>query len=493
MTTFANAFAEEATHSRTENGATCLNTTGSKVLDFFGVCGALRNTEQTRIERLFSDAYAEDKLLATRCLFYSRDVREGLGERKSFRTLLKYAAQHYPECIRPNIDLIGEYGRYDDLYTLIGTPLENDMWVSMKKQFVADLEAMGQNKPVSLLAKWIKTPDGSSKETRRLGIMTALKFGMEVRMFKRLLRGLRKYIDIVETHMSNGTWNEINYEAVPSHAMLRYKAAFPKHDEDRFFEYLKNLTAGTAKINAGTLYPYNLVEKYIGKRWDWNGVTFEEDPIVEGQWKSLPNYVADNSSAIVIADTSGSMAGRPMASAVGLAIYFAERNVGPYKDLWMSFSSSSTLHHLKGQTLAQKLQSINTDDWGGSTNLEAAFEKILKIATEHHVAPEDMPKAIIIISDMEIDEGTRSTHWAFYDSLKERFEEEGYQIPGIVFWNVESRHDTFHVDKDRKGAICCSGQAVSSFKNVMRAITDTPIEMMLNVLNAERYAKITVG
>ena len=142
MTTFANAFAKEATHSRTENGATCLNTTGSKVLDFFGVCGALRNTEQIRIERLFSDAYAEDKLLATRCLFYSRDVREGLGERKSFRQILKYAAQHYPECIRPNIDLIGEYGRYDDLYTLIGTPLEDDMWVSMKKQFVADLEAI---------------------------------------------------------------------------------------------------------------------------------------------------------------------------------------------------------------------------------------------------------------------------------------------------------------------------------------------------------------
>ena len=129
---FAAAIKEETTHTFTENGAQAKNTSGDKLVDFYSTAGALRNADDTRIERLFDDAYSEDKLLATKILFYARDIRGGLGERKLFRTLIKHLAMYHPEAIKPNLDLIGVYGRYDDLYELVGTPLETEMWKAMK-------------------------------------------------------------------------------------------------------------------------------------------------------------------------------------------------------------------------------------------------------------------------------------------------------------------------------------------------------------------------
>lgn len=497
MNAFAKALNNESTHTLTENGADALNTTGSALLDLFGTIGALRNTNQNRVERLFAEAYKENKLLATKCIFYARDIRGGLGERKTFRILLKYAANHHPECIRPNIDLIGKFGRYDDLYSLIDTPLEDAMWVSMKKQFVEDLNNMGEGKPVSLLAKWVKTPDASSKETRKLGIKTALKFNMEVKMFKRLLRGLRKYIDVTEIHMSNGTWSDIDYDKVASRAMFLHRNAFTKHDHERFGCYIGQVQNGETKIHSGTLYPYDILEKYIKGRYEFDDI--KEDPVLEAQWKNLPNFVEDEASAIVIADTSGSMEGRPMASAVGLAIYFAERNQGPFNGLWMNFSSESKVCKLKGETLAQKLSNIDASDWGFNTDLKKAFEQILRIAIDNHVPAEEMVKALIIISDMEIDRAVKDTDAAdgqkftlFHDMMSTKFAENGYVLPNIVYWNVDSRHDTFHADKDRVGVQLVSGQSPSTFKNLMHSLNMTPEQMMLEVLNGVRYNCITV-
>ena len=494
MNAFANALRNETTISHTENGAPCLNTTGNAVLDLFGTIGSLRGSDQNRVERLFADAYQTDKLLTTKCLFYARDVRGGLGERATFRRLLKYAAIHHPEAIRPNIKLIGLYGRYDDLYELVGTTLEDEMWSVMKEQFTKDLADMGEGKPVSLLAKWIKTPDASSKETRKLGIMTALKLNFEVKPFKRLLRKLRKYIDVTEIHMSNGTWNEIDYDKVSSRAMMLHRTAFDKHDHMRFGTYIAQVQNGEATIHSGTLYPYDIIERYLGHHMDFQR-DIAEDPVLEAQWKNLPNYLEDEASAIVIADTSGSMTGRPMNSAIGLAIYFAERNKGAFHNLWMNFSADSHVNLLKGETLLQKLANIDMDDWGWNTNLEKAFLRILNIAIRNHVPKEEMVKSLIIISDMEIDDAVEgsSKDWLFYDNMRSRFEEAGYSIPNIVFWNVNSRHDTFHADKDRKGVQLVSGQSTATFQHLMHCITMTPMEMMLEVLNSDRYKAVTVG
>lgn len=193
---FADAMREEGRFTRTENGAVALNTSGDARLDLFGAIGSLREADENRITTLFAEAYAQDKLFATKIAFYARDIRGGLGERKTFRTIIRYMAEKHPEALRPNLDLVGVFGRYDDLYELIGTPLEDDMWVAMKKQFEEDLQNLNAGNAISLLAKWIKTADASSSATRKLGILTAQKLGYPVYNFKRIFWNVNSRHDV---------------------------------------------------------------------------------------------------------------------------------------------------------------------------------------------------------------------------------------------------------------------------------------------------------
>ena len=500
---FANAIKNETKWTRTENGAVALKTTDDALLDFFGTVGALRTADENRITSIFEASYQARPLETIITTFYARDIRgdeevQGLGERRVFRILLKYCALHHPEAIRPNLDLIGVYGRYDDLYCLIGTPLEKEMWTAMKKQFEEDLENMAKGNAISLLAKWIKTADASSPKTRALGKLTAQKLGYDVYNFKRIVRAMRKQIGIVETLMSAGKWDEVKYSEVPSRAMLIYRNAFRKHDEERFSQFAQKAVTGEEKINSGTLYPYDIVGKYSSRSY-WTSnyysgdrLTPTEENVLQAQWNQLPNYVEAGTNAIVIADTSGSMTGRPMDTAVSLAIYFAQRNVGAYHNLWMNFSDRPSFQQIKGKTLKQILGNIDYSNWGSNTNCEAAFDLILNTAIKNHVPANEMPKSLIIISDMEFDYcGNRQ--WTFYDKMKAKFAQHGYEIPTIVFWNVESRNDVFHADKNRKGVILVSGQSAGTFKNLIGAIGMSPMDFVMQVVNAKRYEPITIG
>ena len=493
---FAKAIENEQKWTRTENGAVALNTTGTAVLDLFSTICALREASEARIESLVSEAYAEDPELTVKCIFYARDVREGLGERNTFRVAIKYLANKHPEAVIDNIRYFGEYGRYDDLYCLVGTPVEDEMWRYVSAQLRADMANCLQNKSVSLLAKWLKTADASSEKTRKLGIYTAKKLGVSVYLYKRAIRKLRKYIDITEAKMCAKKWDKIDYSAVPSRAAMIYREAFKKHDEERYNSFINKVNTGEEKINASTLYPYDLVRKY----WDgysWNRrLKWYDDDTVEALWSNLPNYVSPGTNAIIIADTSGSMndndEGKPMDSALGLALYFAQRNTGAYHGLWMNFSSNPSWQKIKGETLFQMLQNVNMNNWNGSTNLQAAFQLVLETAVRNNVSPDEMPKALIVISDMEIDRCT-SDKWTFYDTMKLTFAQYGYKIPQVIFWNVHSRHDVFHADDNRKGVILCSGHSTTIFKNLINTIEMTPVEYMIKVLGSERYNAITVA
>jgi len=487
---FAEAAKINTVFTRTENGAVALNTTGDARLDLFGTIGSLRSAEKERITRLFAEAWKVDPLFATKIAFYARDVRGGLGERQTFRTILQYMAAYHPEALRPNLDLIGVYGRYDDLYCLIGTPLEDEMWAAMKKQFEEDRQNLREGNALSLLAKWIKTADASSEKTRQLGILTAQKLGYSVYEFKRLVRAMRKQIGIVETLMSAGRWDEIRYSAVPSRAMMIYRKAFMKHDPERYGRFVQKAVSGEEKIHSATLYPYDIVEKVM--HMNWYGCRITEDAALEAQWRQLPDYVEKGTNALVIADTSGSMYGRPLATSVGLAVYFAERNAGPYHNMFMSFSGTSRIHMLKGETLAQKIRSIDMSDWQMNTNLQAAFDHVLEIAVMNHVPTEDMPKALIVISDMEIDH-CGDEDWTFYEKMANRYRAFGYRIPNIIFWNVDSRHDIFHTDKSRAGVQLASGQSAAVFRQVMQCVGMDPVEAMEKIINSERYAAIAVA
>jgi len=228
----------------------------------FGQIGAMRKRPDADIESAFSKAFAEDKLLATKMAFYARNVRGGLGERRTARIIFKFLAKLYPDVMKKNIQFLPLFGRYDDLYEFVGTPVENDMWRLIQEQWNLDIKNMKDNKPISLLAKWLKSVNTSSQESNKLGKLTAKNLGLSEKEYRKTLSVLRRYLDVTEVKMSHNQWSDINYAGVPSRAMSIYRNAFRKHDEDRFNAYIESVSKGEAKINSSTLFPYDILEKW---------------------------------------------------------------------------------------------------------------------------------------------------------------------------------------------------------------------------------------
>lgn len=489
---FLNALTEEANYTRTENDAVALKSTNSALVDLFGQIGAMRKRNEKEIEAAFIKAFNEDKLLATKMAFYARNIRGGLGERRAARVIFRYLANMHPYIIRKNIQYIPLFGRYDDLYEFVGTAVEEDMWQLIREQWKLDIQNMNNKKPVSLMAKWLKSINTSSKESTKLGKLTAKKLGLTEKQYRKTLAKLRSHLDIVEVKMSSNRWEQIEYAHVPSRAMAIYRNAFRRHDEERFQKYTEDVISGKAKINSSTLFPYDIIER-MGLRYAYSGYLYLDnyDQILEEQWKALPNYVEGEHNILVMADTSGSMQGRPLATSVGLAIYFAERNKGVFKDTFMTFSSEPSLVQLKGNTLYEKIQCIPAII--ANTNLEKGMKLILDTAIRHNLSQEDMPKSLIIISDMEFDYATdERIGETFYDTMARMFKEKGYEIPNIIFWNVDSRHNHFQVTSEYKGVQLASGQSPSVFKSILQNIGKTPYEAMIDTLNDAMYDCITI-
>ena len=473
----------------TENGAVALNTTGTSLLDLFAVSGSLRHRSDEDITDMFLKAMAEDKLLATKLAFYTRDVRGGLGERRTSRVMFKALAKYYPDIIIKNISLLPEYGRFDDLFSLFDSAAESKAIEEIARVLKVDLSNMLSGKPVSLLAKWLPSVNTSSYKTRKLGYKLSKALNMSLKEYRKTLSSLRAYLNVTEVRMSNKDYSLIKYEEVPSYAMHNYSEAFKRNDTDRFNKYVDSLNKGESTINASVLYPYDIVGKFIK-----NGYLIKPDnmDILEAQWKALPNYVTGDNKYLVMADVSGSMAGRPICTSIGLALYFAERNSGPFKNKFLTFSQYPYLKEVHGDNLFEKISYINNADWDMNTNLEAAFDLILSTAVEYNTKPSDMPTSIVVISDMEIDACSDIHKSCFYDQTKERFEANGYQIPNIVFWDVDARSNTFDADKDATGVQLASGQSASVFKSLISGEDLTPYDYMLSVLNTKRYEQIFV-
>lgn len=496
MNKFVNAISNEASLNGsmklTENGAVARSTTGNCLLDFYAISGALRTRSEADILSLFKKAWDENPLYALKTVFMTRDIRGGRGERRTARIILKYLADVAPQTVIKNFDNIMEMGRADDFYEFVGTSVESAMWQYLRNQIVEDLKNMRAEKPISLTAKWLKSINTSSKESRALGRKTARALGLTEREYRKTLSRLRNYLKVVEVKMSANEWNDIDYAAVPAVAMNRYRKAFKRHNPSAFDTFIEKVEKGEEKINASTLYPYDLVEKMLdGSRYWLSGI--KEDSVIEAQWKALPNYIEGENNVLVMADVSGSMYGRPIATSVGLAIYFAERNKGAFKNTYMTFTNCP--HYIQiqpGQTLAEKVEAVMRTDVGYNTNLERAFMQVLDTAVTNHVPQEDMPKAMVVISDMEIDPYFRGRGLDFVSEMARRFRAAGYQMPRLVLWNVEARSNTFHANSTNPYVTFASGQGVAEFKNVLASISLDAYAAMMKVLDDERYASVVL-
>lgn len=484
-----NTFIKTINESKvTENGANAYNTTSNSLVDFFGLIGAMRERDVEDKIDLLEAAMQKDKLLATKIVFHTRNIRGGLGERETFRQLIRYIALQYPEIMKQNIGNIPFYGRWDDLYSLIQTSVEEDVWDMITDQLVEDIANMQKGKQVSIMAKWLKSINASAAETKRLGRITAKALGLSEVEYRKILSTLRQYLHVLETKMSANQWEEIVFSQVPSQAMRKYSNAFRTHTPDLFDNFMTKVEKGEEKINAGTLYPYELVEQYVDT---WGRINKSKDAVVEAQWKALPNYVTEPVNVLVMADTSGSMEGRPLATSLGLAIYFAERNTGDFKDMFLTFSSYPEFVHLKGDSLNEKLRNIRC--LVDSTNLERAFDLILETAIRGKVAAEDMPKSLVVVSDMEINYFFHDvTRWDFLSVMRNRYATYGYELPAVVMWNVEARQNTFLSQIQVPNVQFVSGSSPSSFKGIIDNIGKSAEELMLQVLNAPMYDRITI-
>ena len=483
-------------YTRTENDAVALRTTSSPLLDMFAMVGACRGQTEKFINAHFEKALYEDTVLATKLMFYARNIRGGLGERDTFRTMVRYMAEKHPNIMYRNIKNIPHFGRWDDLYALVGTSIEPAMWTFMLNQFHQDRKDMREGKPISLLAKWMKSVNTSSQESRELGKLTAKKLGLSEKTYRKEVARLRKYLRVVERKMSANEWEDINFEAVPSGAMKNYRNAFKRHVEGVFDNYMTQVESGEKEIKAN-LYPYEILMRAgICGTGGWGAYRFSigEDRVLEAQWKALPNYISGKNNVIVMADTSDSMTsenGRPIATAIGLAIYFAERNRGPYKDLFMTFSEKPRFVELTGNTLKEKVECIESEV--ANTNLEAGLDLILRVALENNVSQDEMPVSLVVISDMHFDRAVcGSPLKTFYQSMKEKFEKDGYNIPTIIFWNTTERKEAFHVGKDDANVMLVSGNSTSTFKNILGNIGRTPFDFMIETLNDPQYDCVEV-
>lgn len=484
---------------RTENGALGYRSTGKKLLDLNFSVSSMRKMGEAEIQSRFLSACSEGVDIAITWLFFARDVRGGMGERKLFRVCMEALTREQPEKVRAVLHLIAEYGRWDDLLCLMNTSVKKDVIKIVVDQLTDDMKRAEQGMPISLLAKWMPSENASSANTKRMARMFIDALKITPPQYRRMLSGLRKKIGVVECKMSANEWEDINYSAVPSRANLIYKDAFLKHDKDRRMAFLGMVEKGDAKINAATLFPHDIVHKYT-ENHSWYNRDIETDNTIEALWAALPNYLPEEEGTIVVADGSGSMeipvdphsGVKALDVANALAIYFAERLNGPYHNRYITFSSNPQLVNLNGyKTLAGKLQEAYRHCEIASTNIQAVFELILETAVKNKLEQNQMPKNILIISDMEFNTAT-GYHYVdetLFESIGRKFNAKGYQMPRLVFWNVNSRTGTIPVKQNDAGVALVSGFSPAIAKMVLSGKTD-PYEALIETLNGERYMPV---
>jgi hypothetical protein len=461
----------------TENGMSTNSTSLNACVDLFFNIGAMRGQDKERLIATFSKAFNEDPERAMKLLFWARDVRGGAGERQVFKDIIAYLAENHDLALKPNLHLIPEYGRWDDLLTLVGTYLEEDAFTLISDALIAEN---------GLCAKWMPRKGSVAEKLRKFT-------GMSPKQYRKSLVGLT---NVVETKMCAGEWDSIEFGKLPSVASARYQKAFGKNAYESYSAYIQSLVKGEAKINAGAVYPYDITKS----------LNYGNSVVANEQWKALPNYMEGaNDMILPVVDVSGSMetpAGGNktvtcMDVAISLGLYISERNEGPFKDAFITFSSTPQLQVLSG-SLKDRYTQMSNSDWGMSTNLEATFKLILDQATKHKLSQDEMPNKILILSDMEFNQATGSRGWrnetewnpTAQQMIEKMYSDAGYKMPQIVYWNIKSRNGGVPVAFDTQGTALVSGFSPAIMTSLLGGDIESPQQIMDKTIMSERYAQI---
>ena len=511
--TFLNGMKQVNNYAITENGALTHFTTMDGLMDLFAMGAAYRTRTDEDVILLFKKAFDENPVYALKCLFYIRDVRGGQGERRFFRVATKYLAKYDTAAMQRNLIHVPEFGRWDDLFVFIGTPLETEALDIIKHQLALD----AQCKTPSLLAKWMPSENTSSAKTVKTAKVVRKFLGMSPKQYRKVLSALRARINVLERLMSEGRWDEIEFDKIPSKAGLKYKNAFARHDIERMKKnpevktYADFAKDENTKVNAKALYPYEVVAKagqLMGCDSYWSrGAAVSMDNtdrlMVNKYWENLADYFNGKTfNGLAVVDTSGSMwgtdASAPINVAISLGLYCAERAKGPFAGHYVSFSSRPQLVATDGVDFCDKVQRIWRTNLCENTNIEATFDMLLNTAIANRCTQDDLPQNIIVISDMEFDVGTGHRSYGYnrttfnaktlMEGIREKWAMHGYRMPHLIYWNVQARQNNIPEDMGCGLVSYVSGMSPSIFEQIMSG--KTGYDLMMEKLDSERYAVI---
>lgn len=493
-----NALKQQSNLTRTENGAAAYRSTESHCLDLFASAGAMRNRDDSDLETLFFRAYTENPDLAMKLLFFIRDIRGGLGERRIFRSIITSLTRTHPESVEKNLPYVADYGRFDDLLPLLDTPCRNAVVKVFRTLLAEDLAELDNGRHVSLLGKWLPSINTSSYETVRYAKILARAFDMTDAEYRKTCTRLRTAIGILENYLRAEDYT-FNYSVQPSKAMFKYRKAFLRNDEERYRDFMESVQDGTAKLNTGTLYPYEIIAPLCGSSQRFHSLISSSEVLaMNTTWNALPDYTCGENALCVI-DGSGSMYGvpygigstiTPASVALSLGIYFAERNTGMFHNHFITFSEHPQLVEIKGDDIASKVRYCKSFNEVANTNVYAVFRLILDAAVKNNIPKEEMPSTLYIISDMEFDRCATNTDITFFQFAKTMFASRGYSLPNVVFWNVACRNSHQPVTMHESGTALVSGASPRLFEMIASGITD-PYSFMIQTLSAPRYEKIS--
>lgn len=491
-------------NSMTENGAVSLASTGSAVLNLF--FKTVRTTTREQVNALMSAAWNENPLLCLKTVFQLRDCRGGKGEKRVFHDCLRWLISNGHGCqVLTNLEHIPFYGTYKDLFVVCnGNDLELPMLQFYAKTLASDIDLLNnpsKDRPpnTTLAGKWAPSEGGEfDKKYQFARKLTGLlrkdcaPKSVTVKNLgdyrKKVVVPLRKHIDIVEKHMCADDWSGINFATVPSVAMKLYRKAFTKHQETRFASYLADVKSGVAKINASAVFPHQLVKHYI----DGGGY----DETIELQWREIVKLTKEKfgvkgANAFPLVDVSSSMNGEPMTVAIALGLLLSEIAAGAFHGAMLTFTTQPSVFRVDtGDTLMNKVQKIRAMPWGGSTNLAAAFEVILKTAVEQRVPNSVLPKTLYIFSDMQFDVASPKNSQTNFQHIDQQYAEAGYQRPNVVFWNLRAASLEFPVEQHVPRCALASGFSQSLLDLFLTGDVVSPYAVMLRALTSPRYSRI---
>ena len=444
--------------SQTLNGATTHSTSLNNVLDMFFLAGASRTMSEQDIIILWEKAKSEDLNMAVKCLFWARDCRGGAGEKRFFRVIISHLMKSDPELYGWITIFIPDFGSWKDIFLTENPTADNLDWISRALTERDD----------NLCAKWFP---------RRGKWFSAMykHLNMTPKGFRKLLVGMTR---VVETQMCAKKFDEIEFSKVPSKAFHIYKKSFAKQDPERFTKFVEAVNEGAEKVNSGQLFPYELYQSFMkGDAHD----------VIKAQWNNLPDYVGEG-SFLPVCDVSGSMNGLPMEVSVSLGVYLSERNKSVFKDAFITFTGKPEMQYLQGDVI-QRFSQLRRAHWEMNTNLQAVFRLILDKAVTNSLPQSDMPGTVIIISDMEFDEACPGL--TNFELIQERYSQAGYTMPKLIFWNVNGRIGNVPVSADQSNVGLVSGASPAIVKSVLSGKDFTPVGVMKEVLNSERYKQVT--